>query len=245
MPEVNPKRNLFGSLRVLSSAEKLIWIFREFIVEGLSQSALRDLLKSSNLVQSTVAITIREHTWDVFVYNRIPALNFKSVKYEKPFINVSISQSERLEGDFTIQLSDKEKPIRPIIISRVKRLEDNSKFEVALLPGKYQIEILLGNETLTVSQVFIVEEDVVEVVRIPERKIFITKGDEFTAQKLYENLTSDQLAIQKIKENKQSNLISILNQLVRINSSETWVTRDKLDEGLKDCYLLGLFYNTR
>ena len=228
------------------SKEEIVWFIKDtehrrkiyldyqgIYCRGLNQSALRDLLRSSRLVQTNVAITIRDHTWDVFVYSKIPSLNINSVRYEKPHINISISQSERLEGDFVIQLRDTEKPIRSITISRVKRLEDNSRFEVDLLPGKYQIEILLGNEILAVSPVFIVEEKIIEIARLPEREILIVKDDDFTAQKLYESLTSDRQAILKVKENKQPNLISILNQLVRINSSETWVTRDKLDDGLK------------
>jgi hypothetical protein len=199
----------------------------------LDQSALRDLLKSSHLIQSNVAITIREHTWDVFAYNKIPLLNFKSVIYKKPYLSISISQSERLTGGFTIQIRDKEKPFSPITITRVNRLEDNGRFKVDLLPGKYQAEILLGDEILAISQEINVREKITEVVQIPKRDTLITEGEEFTAQNLFENLTSDHKTILRINDNKTPNLISIIKQLVRINSSETWVTREKFDDGLK------------
>lgn len=200
---------------------------------GFNQSVLRDLLKSSRLAQSKVSITIRDHTWEVFVYNKIPILNFKSIKYEKPYLSISLSQSERLEGDFTIQIRDKERPIRPIIISRVKRLEENIRNEINLLTGKYQTEILLGNEILAVSQVFIVKEKIIEIVQRSGREIIIKKDEDFSSKKLFSSLTSDYQEILSINETTQPNLISILNQLIRINSSDTWVTREKLDDGLK------------
>jgi len=227
------------------SKEEMVWFIKDsnhrrrinmdyqgIYCKGLKQSALRDLLKNSDLVQSKIAISIREHTWDVFTYNKIPSLNIKSVSYKKPHLTILLSQSERLRGDFTIQIRDNDKPINPFTISRVNFLEERSRLEVDLFPGKYQTEILLGNEILAVSQEIIVREKTVEVVQIPKKYILITKDEEFTAQKLYGGLTSDRQAIQRIQEDKQSNLISILKQLVIINYRDTWVTKDKWDEGL-------------
>jgi len=229
----DPKEEIVWSIKDTNHRRKLNLDYQGLYCRGLNQSALRDLLRSSNLVKSNVSITIRDHSWDVFVYNKIPSLSFKSVSYEKPYLIVSLNQSERLRGDFTIQIRDKDKPISPFTISRVNFLEDKSRFEVDLVPGKYQAEILLGNEILAVSQEIIVRENTIEVVQIPKRDVLITKGEEFTTQKLYEGLTSDRQAIQRIQEDKQSNLISILKQLAKINYRDTWVTKDKWDEGLK------------
>lgn len=227
------------------SKEEIVWFIKDTELRrkipldyqgeycrGLNQSGLRDLLKSSKLALSTVAISIRDHIWDVFVYNKIPSLSFKSVGYDKPYIRIAISQSERLEGEFTIQIRDTEKPIKPITISRAKHLEENSKFKVDLLPGKYQIEILLGNEILAVSRVIVVKETI-EVVRIPEKEILITQDEKFTAQKLFDSLTSNRQELLSIKDKYHANRIAILNQLISINSYDTWVTKEKLDDGLK------------
>jgi len=228
------------------SKEELVWFIKDsnhrrrinldyqgIYCKGLNQSSLRELLKISDLVQSHIAIAIRDHTWEVFTYNKSPSLNIKSLSYKKPYLTFLISQSEKLRGDFTIQIRNNDKPINPLKISRVHFLEDKYRFEVDLVPGKYQTEILIGSEILAVSQEIIVIEKTNEVVQTPKKEILITKGEEFTAQKLYECLTSDRQAIQRIQEENQSNLISVLKQLIIINYRDTWVNKDKWDEGLK------------
>jgi hypothetical protein len=229
----NSKEEIVWFIRDTDHRRRLNLDFQGLYRKGLNQSALRDLLKISALIQSHVAIKIRDHTWDVFTYNKIPSLKIKSVSYEKPHLTIQLSQSERLRGDFIIQIRDTDKPISPLTISKVDFLEEKSQFKVDLVPGKYQIEILLGNEILAASQEIIVSEKIIEVVHPPKRNILITKGEEFTALILYEALSSSRKAIQEIQENKQSNLISILKQLVIINRRDTWVTKDKWDEGLK------------
>jgi predicted restriction endonuclease len=229
-----------------NSKEEIVWFIRDtnhrrkinldsqgVYLKGLNQSALRDLLKNSDLIKSHVAIKIRDYTWDVFTYNKIPSLNITFVGYDKPHLTILINQSERLRGDFSIQIRDTDKPINPLTISKVDFLEEKSRFRVDLIPGIYQIEILLGDEILAVSQEIIVSEKIIDVVPAPKRNILITKGEEFTAQNLYGALSSSRKEIQEIQENKQSNLISILQQLVKINCRDTWVTREKWDEGLK------------
>lgn len=228
------------------SKEEIVWFIKDtnhrrkinldyqgFYRRGLNQSALRDLLRNSDLVQSQVAISIREHTWDVFTYNKIPSLNIKSISYENPHLNILLAQSERLKGAFAIQIRDKVKTISPFMISRIDRLDDKNTFEIDLLPGKYQVEILLGNEILAVSKEITVQEKIVEVVQIPKRVSLLMQGEEVTSQRLYDNLTSDQKSILRINEKSTSNLISILKQLVKINLPETWVTSEKLNDGLK------------
>ena len=76
-------------------------------------------------------------------------------------------------------------------------------------------------------------EKTIEIVKKTERDILITKDEEYSSQKLFDSLTSDRRAIISIKGKKQQNLISILNQLVSINSSDTWVTREKLKRWAK------------
>jgi len=228
------------------SKEEIIWSIKDtnhrrtinldsqgMYFRALNQSTIRDLLRNSNQVQSNVSILIRNYSWDVFVYNKIPSLSFRSVSYDKPYLDIILSQLERLKGDYTIQIRDKDKPISPLVISKVDFLEEKSQFKINLVPGKYQIEILLGNEILSISQEIIVIDKIIEEVHSPKRNIQITKGEEFTAQTLYEALSSSRKAIQEIQKNIQSNLISILTQLVIINCRDTWVTKDKWDEGLK------------
>jgi hypothetical protein len=229
----NSKEEIVWFIRDTNHRRRINLDFQGVYCRGLNQSALRDLLRNSDLIQSHVAISIREHTWDVFTYNKIPSLNIKSVSYEKPHLTILLSQSEILRGDFTIQIKDKNKPISPLKIFRVDFLEEKSQFDIDLVPGKYQAEILLGDEILAVSQEIIVSKPTVEVVEIPKIYILISKGEKFTPQELFETVSSSRKAIQEIPENKQSNLISILKQLVTVNCRDTWVTQDKWDEGLK------------
>lgn len=229
----NTKEEIVWFIRDTDQRRRIYLDFQGVYQEILNQSTLRDLLKSSGLIQSHVAIKIRDHTWDVFTHNKIPSLNIKSVSYQKPHLSVQLSQSERLRGDFIIQIRDTDRPISPLTLSKVDFLEEKSQFDIDLVPGKYQIEILLGNEILTVSQEIIISEKIIDVVRPPKINILITKGEEYTAQRLYEALSASRKAIQEVLENKQSNLISILKQLISINCRDTWVTKDKWDEGLK------------
>jgi hypothetical protein len=200
---------------------------------GLNQSLVRDLLKSSKLAQSNVAITIRDQTWDVFVYNKIPLIRFLSVSYKNGQLNISLIQSEKLDGNFSVQIRDKEQPIKPLIITKVNRLEDNSNYLVDLLPGKFQAEILLDDEILAVSEAFIVDEEIIQDLRVSDLDILIARDEKYTSQKLFACLTSDRQKILGININERATLIPILQQLIRINLRETWVSREKLSDGLK------------
>ena len=132
----DPKEEFMWFIKDTELRRKINLDYKGEYCRNLNQSVLRDLLKSSRLVQSNVALAIRDYTWDVFVYSKFPALKIKSVKYEKPYLQILLSQSDKLVGDFTIQVRDTERSISPTTISRVRQLEDKTRTKIDLPPGK-------------------------------------------------------------------------------------------------------------
>ena len=198
----------------------------EFI-EKLNQSALRDLLKKSNLVHSEVEIEMRMKTWDMFAYTKNPSLSFEFIDYEAPYINIAINQPKKLKGNFVIQMRNTEKLTNPVIILETQQLKEKSKFKIELSSGKYRADILLEDEVLATSQ------EIIVTAPIAKKEILIRTDEEFTAQKLFDSLTADEQELLSIEDEEHAERISILNQLIAINRRDTWVTNEKFDDGLK------------
>ena len=133
---------------------------------------------------------------------------FRQKKFSYYFFRSQRDPEERILGE----------EVGPVI-HIASRMMDDTPGKVKVFSNCDEVELFVNDKSLGVQK--------------PDKDILIKKGQEFTAQKLYENLTSDPKIILQINEKKSPDLISITKQLIRINSTETWVTREKFDDGLK------------
>lgn len=228
-----PKEPFSWLVRDSNQSRKITLDHRGDYEEYLNRTSLRDMLKQSKWIQSSVAIMIRGLRWDVFTYTKIPTIEIVRVKYKKKNLEISIDQSEDLKGDYLIQIIDKEIPLKPRKIKQVQQLVKSTNYEIDLTPGSYQIEILLNNEVIAVSQEMIVAEEVFDAASRQVSDFIVTTGARVTSQHLFESLSADHHTIMRMKKQDHSQLIAPLQQLILVNSFNKWVTKEKLNDGLK------------
>ncbi len=199
----------------------------------LSHSVLRDMLKESNKVQVYIDVNIRDLSWNVFSYLKSPNIKIVTVKYIDSRLSMIIQQEEVLEGKYKVEIKDKTNPIDSTTLDETNILITRKDYEVELQVGTYFVEILLDGERLAVSDDIKITEAIAKKIVIEDQDIFIYKDEEEYDQRFYRSVTADYHSLIKKHDHGDRELISILKQIILINTQETWITDEKLDDGLK------------
>lgn len=196
--------------------------------EKLLETEVRDMLVEDYRAKSTVSIAIRGYTWKLFDYYKKPAIEITEVSYQKPVLEVSLTQIRKLRGTYTIQVRHTTDQSKPEILSSVEVLEDNLTFQVILNPGECRIEILLYDTLLNSSDKFRVEE---ESVRIEEASPKVV-ADFGSPEHIFQVLTATKQELLSRSYDKLP-ITPAVEQLQLIHTPEEWLTNERWNDGLK------------
>lgn len=127
----------------------------------LSETALRDMLWESNQLQPSVTIRIRDDEWKLFDYFRQPSIKITNVSYQNSLLRFIMARDRDFEGEYTIQVRNKEFSTSVETIYEAHSLTDEMTLPVTLVPGLYLLEIVARGEILAVSQEFRVLDQIV------------------------------------------------------------------------------------
>lgn len=199
----------------------------------LSHSVLRDMLKESNKVQAYIDVNIRDLSWNVFSYLKFPKIRIVKVKYVDSLLSMIIQQEEELEGKYKVEIKDKSNPIDSITLDETNILVTRKDYKIELQVGTYFVEISLDGERLAVSEDIKITEAIAKKIIIEDQDIFIYNDEEDYDQRVFRCVTADYHSLIKKHDHGDRELISILRQIILINTQETWITDEKLDDGLK------------
>lgn len=130
--------------------------------EGLLETTLRDMLKASKQIESSVRIRMRDDEWRLFDYFRKPDIKITEVIYSDAKIRVDLELSQSLKGNYIFQIRNKEHFTSVETVADVHSLEADMNLPVPFLaPGLYILEIAMEGVILAKSDEFRVIEQVV------------------------------------------------------------------------------------
>ncbi len=197
---------------------------------NLLETEVRDMLLEENQAKSSVSIDIRGYTWKLFDYYRKPNVEITKVNYVRPELEISLAQSQKLRGTYTIQARHTSNQSKPEILSVIEVLEDNLTYQVDLNPGQYRIDVLLFDTLIQTSASFQVDE---EPEPIEETNIKVQVFDDFgSPEHLFKVLTLTSREL--LSRNFDGLLVTpALEQLQLIHTPDEWLTEDRWNDGFK------------
>ncbi|MEN6621237.1 MAG: hypothetical protein ABFD50_06800 [Smithella sp.] len=197
---------------------------------NLLETEVRDMLLEDNRAKSTVSIAIRGYTWNLFVYYKKPGIEISKVSYQKPLLEVSLTQARKLRGTYTIQVRQTTDQSKPEVLSTVEILEDNLTFQVILNPGEYRIEVLLYDMFIESSPTFRVEEEPAPIEEISTKVQVI--DDYGSCEYLFRVLTATKQELLSRSFDRLP-ITPAIEQLRLIHTPEEWLTGERWNDGFK------------
>ncbi|NMC84200.1 MAG: hypothetical protein GYA58_02830 [Anaerolineaceae bacterium] len=226
-----PKEEFSWIIRDLGKSRKTQLNAKGEFTEKYVETEIRDMLFESDQAQSTVLIAIRDYTWDLFKYCKLPGVESIKGNYQRPELKIELKQPRKLRGNYTIQVRHKNNPMNPkVLADKVETLENNLVFQVDLVPGEYRVEILLCETLIPSSSDFRVAA---EPVRAREVGTEIEVLSDFgSPEHLLRVLTASKLELFG-QSYEGLSVAPAMEQLKLIQTPEEWFTADSWDEGFK------------
>lgn len=200
------------------------------LCSSLFEIELRDMLQECMQARSTVLIDMHGYTWKLFTYLRKIAIEIISVCYQNNELKIILAQSQKVRGNYRIQIRNVERPTQVENLTNSETLVDQLIFPVDLLPGIYRVEILLLDELVQSSVNFQVAEEQ-EIVEEEAPPIEI-EDDYGSPAHLFRLLTAGKQDF-FLRRYGDLPITPAIEQLQIIHSEEEWVTDQKWEEGLK------------
>ncbi len=197
---------------------------------NLLETEVRDMLLEDRQARSTVSVAIRGCTWKLFDYFKKPGIEVTKVNYQKPTLEVSLTQIRKLRGTYIIQVRQTTDQSKPEVLSTIEVLENNLTFQVILNPGEYRLEILLYDVLIQASPTFQVEGEPTTVEE-PSPKVQVIENYG-SPEHLFRVLTATK---QELLSRSYDRLpvTPAIEQLQLIHTPEEWLTNECRNEGLK------------
>lgn len=197
---------------------------------NLLETEVRDMLFEDNQAKSSVSIAIRDYNWKLFDYYKKPNIEITKVNYEKPVLEISLTQVRKLRGSYTIQFRQITDQSKPEILSVVEVLEDNLAFQVVMNPGKYRIDVLLYDTLIHSSPTFQVDE---EPEPIEENNTKLQVFDDYgSPEHLFRILTAASRGLLSRSYDRLP-ITPAIEQLQLIHTPDEWLTNARWNDGLK------------
>jgi len=197
---------------------------------NLLETEVRDMLFEDNQAKSSVSIAIRDYNWKLFDYYKKPNIEITKVNYEKPVLEISLTQVRKLRGSYTIQFRQITDQSKPEILSVVEVLEDNLTFQVVMNPGKYRIDVLLYDTLIHSSPTFQVDD---EPEPIEETNTKLQVFDDYgSPEHLFRVLTATSRELLNRSYDRLP-ITPAIEQLQLIHTPDEWLTNARWNDGLK------------
>lgn len=201
--------------------------------EPLEHSVLRDMLKQTEYAISTVRAELRGMSWEVFAFKKKSIIEIRSVNLEGSKIIIELKQSEILLGEYTVQVTSKDQTRLPTIISDKQPLPNKIEANIDIVPGKYQIEILLYNELIATSSVFEKEDKRKPTVSDVHPIDLLLTQSKFSSKTLFDNLTISPAEAKGFCTGKlDKTYIPHIEQIICNQNTNLWINDEKLSDGL-------------
>ncbi len=197
---------------------------------NLLETEVRDMLLEDNPAKSSVSIAIHGYTWKLFDYYKKPDIEITKVNYEKPVLEISLTQVRKLRGTYTIQVRHTTDQSKLEVLSAVEVLEDDLTFQVVLNPGKYRIDVLLYDTLIHSSPSFQVDE---EPEPIEETNTKVQVVDNYgSPEHLFRVLTATRRELLSRSYDRLP-ITPAIEQLQLIHTPDEWLTNTRWNDGLK------------
>ena len=157
---------------------------------SLSETVLRDMLQESRLLQPSAVIRIRNDEWKLFSYIKRPSIRITNISYQNSLLQFTTARDRDLEGEYIIQVRNKEFSTSVETIYKAHSLVDEMTLPVTLVPGLYLLEIVASGEILAVSQAFRAFEQTVHPSEKADPMVVELTADR--SRTLFQALTSPQ-----------------------------------------------------
>lgn len=199
--------------------------------EGLLETTLRDMLKVSKQVESSVRIKMRDDEWRLFDYVKKPDIQITGVTYAESLLRVGLDFSRGLEGDYTFQIRNREHLLSVETIAEIQSLDTEMNLLAPdLVPGTYILEISMGGSILTASQEFRVIEQATGTQAREESYQIQVSTDQ--GRMLFQALTSPQPHALPLIDEYQD-VKPIMDQLEYIHTGRNWLNDQSVEEKIK------------